>query len=41
MTDFSIDRRDHVDTFWALVDDILNAVLFVLIGLEMIALSFQ
>ncbi len=27
---------DYVDKFWALVDDILNAVLFVLIGLELL-----
>jgi len=33
--------RAHLDTFWELADDILNAVLFVLIGLEMIALSFH
>ncbi len=26
--------REHLDTFWELVDEILNAVLFVLIGLE-------
>ena len=26
--------REHVDTFWELIDEILNAVLFVLIGLE-------
>lgn len=33
--------REHLDTFWELVDEILNAVLFVLIGLEILALSFQ
>ena len=33
--------RAHLDTFWELIDDVLNAVLFVLIGLEMIALSFH
>ena len=32
--------RDHLDTFWELVDEILNVVLFVLIGLEVLALSF-
>lgn len=32
--------RDHLDTFWELVDEILNAVLFVLIGLEVLALRF-
>lgn len=31
--------RDHIDTFWELVDAILNAVLFVLIGLEVLVLS--
>jgi CPA1 family monovalent cation:H+ antiporter len=33
--------RRHVDTFWELVDEILNAVLFVLIGLEVLALTFR
>jgi len=28
--------REHLDTFWKLVDSMLNAVLFALIGLEMI-----
>ncbi len=28
--------RAHLDTFWELVDEILNAVLFVLIGLEVL-----
>ncbi len=32
--------REHLDTFWELIDEILNAVLFVLMGLEMIVLSF-
>lgn len=31
---------EHVDTFWELLDEILNAVLFVLIGLEVLALAF-
>ncbi len=31
---------EHLDTFWELVDEILNAVLFVLIGLEVLALAF-
>lgn len=31
--------RDHVLKFWALIDDLLNAVLFLLIGLEVIAIS--
>lgn len=33
--------RDHLDTFWELMDEILNAVLFVLIGLELIVLTFE
>jgi len=28
--------REHLDTFWELVDEIFNAVLFVLIGLEVL-----
>jgi CPA1 family monovalent cation:H+ antiporter len=32
--------REHLDTFWELIDEILNAVLFVLIGLEVIPLKF-
>jgi len=30
--------REHLDTFWELVDEILNAVLFVIIGLEFLAI---
>ncbi len=30
----------HVDTFWKLLDEILNAILFLLIGLEVLATSF-
>jgi len=32
--------REHLDTFWELVDEILNAVLFVIIGLEVLVLTF-
>ena len=32
--------REHLDDFWELVDEILNAVLFVLIGLELLIISF-
>jgi CPA1 family monovalent cation:H+ antiporter len=32
--------RGHLDTFWELVDEILNAVLFLLIGLEVLVLTF-
>jgi CPA1 family monovalent cation:H+ antiporter len=31
----------HLDSFWELVDEILNAVLFVIIGLEVLAIGFH
>lgn len=37
----SDETRAHLDQFWELVDEILNAVLFVLIGLEVLVLAFQ
>ena len=33
--------RRHLDTFWELVDVVLNAVLFVMIGFEVVALTFE
>jgi CPA1 family monovalent cation:H+ antiporter len=33
--------RANLDTFWELVDEILNAVLFVIIGLEIIAIGLS
>lgn len=33
--------REHIDTFWQLIDEILNAVLFVLIGLEALVLTME
>lgn len=33
--------REHLDTFWELVDEILNALLFVLIGLEVLILDMS
>ena len=33
--------REHLDTFWHLVDEILNAVLFVLIGLGVLIIDFS
>ncbi len=33
--------REHLDTFWEMVDEILNAVLFVLIGLELLILELE
>jgi monovalent cation:H+ antiporter, CPA1 family len=32
--------RDHVGLFWELLDDVLNAVLFVLVGMEVITIHF-
>jgi CPA1 family monovalent cation:H+ antiporter len=32
---------EHLDSFWKLLDELLNAVLFVLIGLEVLVLSFR
>ena len=33
--------REHLDTFWELVDEVLNAVLFVLMGLELLVISLR
>ncbi len=33
--------REHLDAFWELMDEILNAVLFLLIGLEVLVLTFK
>ena len=33
--------REHLDTFWELIDEILNAVLFVLLGLEVMVLAYR
>src|SRR5690606_10795404 len=33
--------REHLDDFWELVDEVLNAVLFVLIGLELLIVPFN
>lgn len=33
--------REHLDMFWELIDEILNALLFVLIGLEVLVLEFS
>ena len=36
----SATTNERLDQFWELIDEILNAVLFVLIGLEVLALTF-
>jgi len=33
--------RAHLDTFWELIDEVFNAVLFVLIGLEVLLLAIR
>ena len=33
--------REHLDNFWELIDEVLNAMLFVLIGLEVLVLTFS
>ena len=35
------ETRHHLDTFWELVDEILNALLFVMIGLEVLELAIE
>jgi Na+:H+ antiporter len=39
--DMSELTRHHLDLFWHLIDEILNAMLFVLIGLEVLVMSFH
>ncbi len=39
MLAMSTTTREHLDTFWELIDEILNAILFVLIGLEILLLA--
>ncbi|ATF09266.1 cation:proton antiporter [Candidatus Enterovibrio altilux] len=38
---FSKESEDHLDYFWELVDEFLNGVLFLLIGLSMLTFSFH
>ena len=33
--------RKNVDTFWELIDELLNAILFLLIGFELVLLPFN
>ena len=37
----SAQTRDYVDAFWKLIDEILNAVLFLMIGFEVFAIVFD
>ncbi|WP_394211753.1 cation:proton antiporter [Enterovibrio calviensis] len=38
---FSKESEDHLDHFWELVDEFLNGVLFLLIGLSMLTFTFH
>jgi NhaP-type Na+/H+ or K+/H+ antiporter len=40
LTAMSTISRDYIDKFWGLVDNLLNAILFLLIGLEMLVIPF-
>ena len=33
--------REHIETFWSLLDEVLNAALFLLIGFEILALTWS
>lgn len=37
----SVETREYVNAFWELIDEILNAVLFLLIGVEVFAVAFS
>ncbi|MGB7316737.1 MAG: sodium:proton antiporter [Planktotalea sp.] len=37
----SAQTREYVDAFWKLIDEILNAVLFLMIGFEVFAIAFE
>lgn len=41
MLGMSEKTREHLDNFWELLDEMLNAVLFVLIGLEILIIPFN
>ncbi len=36
----SDNTRQHLDTFWELIDEVLNALLFVVLGFEVLVLTF-
>ena len=35
----SASTRDHIDTFWSLLDEVLNSLLFLAIGFEVVAIE--
>lgn len=41
LTAMSESTREHLDTFWELIDEILNAILFVLIGLQVLVVPYR
>jgi monovalent cation:H+ antiporter, CPA1 family len=41
VTALSALSRDYMDMFWSLIDNLLNAILFLLIGLQMLIIPFQ
>ncbi|OEF06909.1 cation:proton antiporter [Vibrio genomosp. F10] len=40
-TGFSIESEEHLDHFWELVDEFLNGILFLLIGMSMLLFKFH
>ena len=36
----SVNTRDYIDKFWKMIDELLNAILFLLIGFEMLIVPF-
>lgn len=41
ITAMSAISRDYIDKFWSLIDNLLNAILFLLIGLQMLVIPFS
>ncbi len=41
MLSMSDETRDYVDKFWEMIDEVLNAILFLLIGLELLIIPFN
>ena len=37
----SAETRDHIDTFWSLLDEVLNSLLFLAIGFEVVAITIS
>jgi CPA1 family monovalent cation:H+ antiporter len=37
----SVNTRDYIDKFWKMIDEVLNAILFLLIGFEMLIVPFN